>query len=222
MTKLSNLEGEKFGRLLVLDLAPKIGKRVAWNCLCECGNKTVVMSCNLTTEHTQSCGCYKKERMIEGNITHGKRWTPEYAIWCKIKARCYNPSTQRYPNYGGRGIKMEGSWPDSFESFYEDMGPRPSEKHTIERVDVNKNYSKYNCIWTDDLSLQVFNQTLKSNNTSGRTGVYLDKKSGGWRVSLGKDYKTYYYGTFKTIEEAIEVVEKAEIELYGTVRSNFK
>jgi hypothetical protein len=70
MGKFRNLIGQRFGRLLVQTRAPnkKFGKMrwtwVAWNCLCDCGTPCVVTTESLVSGHTKSCGCYRKEYLI--------------------------------------------------------------------------------------------------------------------------------------------------------------
>lgn len=144
-----NITGVRFGRLVVLSYAGRYGTtgRSHWNCRCECGTELKIVANALISGRTQSCGCLQREWCREHKATHGKSKTAEYRVWCKIKERCYVPSTRGYENYGGRGITMSESWRDSFEAFLADMGNRPSSQHEIDRKDTNGNYERGNCRW---------------------------------------------------------------------------
>jgi len=110
--------------------------------VCICGKKK-----KLTTQYLKknvSCGCMNE---YNHNKTHGKTKTPEYKTWQGIKDRCINKNNPSFKYYGERGINVCNEWVNSFESFLNDMGNKPSKNHTIERLDVNKGYSKDNCIW---------------------------------------------------------------------------
>ena len=73
--------------------------------------------------------------------------TPEYAAWIAMKARCYNPKTESFPHYGGRGIIVCSEWIDSYDTFLRDVGPRPSVMHSLERSNTNGNYEPGNVKW---------------------------------------------------------------------------
>lgn len=71
----------------------------------------------------------------------------EYKTWIGIKRRCTNPNAKDFPKWGGRGISVCDAWSASFEQFLADMGPRPSPRHQIDRLDPSKNYEPGNCRW---------------------------------------------------------------------------
>ncbi len=74
--------------------------------------------------------------------------TPEYRAWQDAKARCHNPKCPSYANYGARGIAMCARWLHSFASFLADVGPRPSDRHSLDRIDNDGNYEPGNCRWS--------------------------------------------------------------------------
>lgn len=218
--EVESIIGLKFGRLTVLEALPRTmkanGKHKAHQkflCECECGNKTEVVVQKLKSGWTKSCGCITKK--------HGLSKSQDYNIWNLMIQRCYNEKTERYPNYGGKGIRVCQQWLDDttgFMQFSKDMGLRPTLNHTIERIDVSKDYCPENCIWTDDMSLQGFNQSTRKSNTSGRTGVHYDKtKNSPWCAVISKAGKVLKKG-FHTFEEAVAQREKWELELYGFIK----
>lgn len=117
-----------------------------WKCLCDCGNTTTVSSDKITSGWTSSCGCFRIQRVRETTSTHGLTGTRAYRIWNAMKTRCNNPNTQYYYNYGGRGIKVCERW-NLFENFLLDMGDPPTDKHSIDRIDNDKDYEPSNCRW---------------------------------------------------------------------------
>ena len=91
---------------------------------------------------------------------HGMSKTAEHRIWRAIRQRCENPKAECFNRYGGRGIKICARW-GSFENFYADMGPRPTSKHSIDRIDANGNYEPRNCRWATPLEQGRNSRTTK-------------------------------------------------------------
>ena len=118
MSKALELEGQRFGRLIVLRRTES--KRISdrhtvtmWVCLCDCGNTKVIRSDSLKSGRVRSCGCLFKEQLIQRVTKHGMTNTRIYNAWQNMKRRCYDPSSAEYKNYGGRGIILflvYGKW----------------------------------------------------------------------------------------------------------------
>jgi hypothetical protein len=85
---LTDITGQRFGKLVVLSQHTEKTKynRTKWLCECDCGNTIAAISSNLVSGSTHNCGCLAKL----GNTTHGQTSSPEYYTWANLKARCYN------------------------------------------------------------------------------------------------------------------------------------
>jgi hypothetical protein len=109
---------------------------------------------------------------------------PERNIWRAMRNRCLNPKAKGYHRYGGRGIAICDRWRDSFEAFMEDMGPRPSLKHSVERKDNGGNYEPGNCVWATQY---VQCRNMRTNRMITFEGVTLCAKD--WAAKVGMSYK---------------------------------
>jgi len=131
-----------------------------------------------------------------------------------MKARCLNPNEERYVNYGGRGIKVCDRWLVSYDNFIHDMGRKPSNKFSIERVDVNKGYSPNNCIWAN-ATTQARNTTTRKDNISGFKGVNWVERDKLWRAYISVDKKYISLGYFKNKKDAIEARANGVIKYWN-------
>lgn len=147
MKNIRDITNQRFGKLVAIKFQKREGKYTYWLCRCDCGNESIFRLGNLTSGDNRSCGCLRKELTANKFRTHGLRQIPEYKTWSNIKNRCLNINTPDYEYYGARGITVCKEWIDSFEAFYNDMGPRPSLKHSIDRINNDLGYYKENCRW---------------------------------------------------------------------------
>lgn len=205
MPRLDDITGQTFGKLTAIEY---VGKR-RWRCICACGKEPLTLTYNMKSGHTKSCGCAER-------VTHGMADTPTYKSWEMMIQRCTNPNFDRFDYYGGRGISISDGW-TKFEKFYEDMGERP-EGLTLERVDVNGDYCKSNCVW-DDISRQSYNKRKLESNTSGRTGVNWHKAANKWMASIGYNGQNIYLGLRENFEDAVQLRKEAEMKYYGVFKS---
>lgn len=194
-----NLEGQVFGRLVVVERAAKKPNKsdAQWKCFCDpqrggCGGTAVVSSGNLRNGRTKSCGCLLRDMLLERNkssasVTHGLSHTPEYSAWKGMKRRCYSEKDPYYKDYGGRGITVCDEWRTSFEAFYRDMGPRPSNQHSLDRRENDKGYYKDNCRWATKIEQS---SNTRKNLFHLYNGMY--RTLAGWCREFGLDYHRSY------------------------------
>lgn len=208
---MTDLTGRKFGRWTVtrFDKRIKDGSRFRyfWHCKCTCGQERDVRIDALFGGESTSCGCFTREQVSKstskGMTTHGGSRKGEYRIWAAIKGRCGNPKNPAFMYYGGRGITVCQRWKKSFQAFFEDMGPRPSVDHSIERVNNAEGYSKNNCVWA--------NRFRQMNNT--RKNRYLEfnryrMTMAQWSRFSGIDYQNLVNRINKlgwSIEDALTI-----------------
>lgn len=182
MRQKLELNGQRFGRLLVESFDRVHGGHSRWNCLCSCGVRAAILSNHLRTGRTRSCGCLQQESRRASNITHGMSKTRPYSIWHQMVKRA---SDLNNPSYGGRGVTVCPRWVASFESFWEDMHEGYSDKLTIGRKDNDLGYCKANCRWeTWQEQFQNRRTTVWVQTPSGRMSLSSASRAAGLSVSM--------------------------------------
>src|SRR5262245_9762 len=140
-----DITGQRFGRLVAVRSAFRVGPRTFWRCRCDCGHFTVVPISHLRASHTRSCGCLQNDT----KTTHGRARSVEYQAWINLIQRCCNPKHPRYHDWGGRGIRVCNTWHQDFAAFLRDVGlkPKPHRKYILDRANNDGHYEPGNVQW---------------------------------------------------------------------------
>ncbi len=154
---------------------------------CVCGKLEIVLLDDL--KRGNSCGCRTVTATIARSTIHGKsRGSDIYNIWLRIIRRCTSRNPKRSKHYGARGIKMCDRWRNSFVAFMEDMGPRPSPRHSVDRYpDANGNYEPSNCRWATQKEQARNKRTNRILTWKGRSQCMAD-----WADELCEKYARIY------------------------------
>lgn len=168
VTDKDRLINTKIGKLFVMDRIPDLTAgpaplRARLLVHCDCGNRLLVKRAYLTRQPNPKTTCGNCSNCAQRGCQPGnhqcmdfpiaksiKLYHPEYSCWIQMKERTGNPKHVSYKRYGGRGIIVCAEWLDSqkgFWNFLNDMGPRPSMVHTLDREDSDGSYTPANTRW---------------------------------------------------------------------------
>ena len=202
MTRFKDRTGKRYGRLLVIELWGRDKNQVfKWRCKCDCGNETIIYGQALHCGATTSCGCYHREF----HTTHGDSYTRLYRIHKGMLERCNTHTMhdiRKHKNYRDYGIKVCSKW-HNYETFKKwALRNGYTDNKTIDRKDVNKDYTPQNCRWVTQV-IQARNKRKIANKSSKYLGVSLRKnrKTKKWNAHVRHD-NTMYSQSFLTEVEA--------------------
>ena len=222
-----NLTGLKFGRLTVLEQAGnRIGKNgkslIFWKCLCECGNIVEVYAGSLTNGLTTSCGCLQKEKAKENGLKYKRKniydLTQKYGI-----GYLYDSNKKFYFDLEDYGKIKEYYWVINNKGYVITGGANNSnllmhrlilnvlDDQEVDHINHNTNDNRKENLRIVTRSQNQMNASLRSNNTSGVTGVYFDNTYGYWVSKIQQDV----LGHFANFEDAVKVRKEAEEKYFG-------
>lgn len=195
-----NMKGKKCGRLKVIKRVKndKYGS-AKWKCKCECGNVVNVLGQALRSGHTKSCGCLQKDKVAKREYKHGYAGTKIYNVWYSMKARCTKKKKQSYKNYGGRGIDYCEEWEDPENFINWALNNGYEEGLTLERIDVNGNYTPDNCTFVTraEQNRNTTRNIIVNINNKKMTLAELARKLD---LSRGTLYRWYHKENLKDLE----------------------
>lgn len=175
-TFICSLVGETIERWTVLRLSER-ARYVVATCACSPLIEREVLGASIVHGRSKSCGCLPSAVVR----THGRSKTKEYKAWKNLIKRCNQTEGYHHERYRLRGIDVCAEWRTSFEAFFTAMGPMPSPKHTVERIDNDAAYGPENCRWatvreqarnrTSNRLLTFRGETLCVAEWSDRTGI---------------------------------------------------
>lgn len=184
MSGAPDLVGQRFGRWTVLRRAGRSAAgKALWALRCACGRAGRATTGNLLDGKTRSCGCLGRALTAARLTTHDATGTPEHRIWQAMLTRCRNPRRRGAARYVGRGIAVCARWrgANGFKNFLADVGPRPSPRHSLDRIDNDDGYAPGNCRWATPRE-QANN--VSRNHKLTRYGVTLTLAQ--WAERLGR------------------------------------
>lgn len=206
----TNIIGQKFSMITVLEEIESVNGRRRYKCLCECGHTFDRDHNNIAyRKGNQSCGCAAKQWQSEAKKTHGERYTKLYKVWQGVKSRSINSGSffdrPEHDEYKAKGITICNEWLDYqvFSNWAKDNGYIEDKGLSIDREDNTKGYFPENCRWTtSDIQAQNTKVLWKTNN-SGYRGVSLTaRKKNPYRAIIYVQGKQIALGSYSTALEA--------------------
>ena len=223
MSKLKDLKGQRFGRLVVIERAenfilPSGQPQTAWLCRCDCGNILKTRSFSLTNGTTKSCGCLAKELRVArmkkyntydlsgeygiGYTSKGEEFYFDLEDYDKIKDYCWNKHKEYITTRNVSGYIL----------FHRLVMGISDENIAVDHINHNKSDNRKNNLRFVTDSQNSMNRCISSHNTSGITGV--NKCNGKWTARIGVNTKRIFLGNYDNFFEAVKARKEAEEKYY--------
>ena len=187
ISQFKDRSGQRINRWTFLNFDRRENNKTYWKVRCVCGFEAIRDASAIAGGLSKSCGCLHIEivkRKGHGFVRHGMSRTKVHRAWKDMRNRCYNPNVASYKYYGAIGIKVHPKWISSFEEFYADVGDPPSKHHSLDRINVLKNYEPGNVKWST--------KTEQANNKRNNRYIEWDGRKQSlsqWARELGLNAK---------------------------------
>ena len=232
MSKVIDLTGQRFGRLTVVE---KEGSReyrpgrcrIYWRCKCDCGNECSAHTTDLRAGKVKSCGCLKrsvlgenskKENLyrVDGGCVYVQLSNAEKEMivdiyewekWAKFCCWHLNANGYAAAHINGKN-----------ELFHWVIFPKKESGMVVDHINGNRLDNRIDNLRIVNRQQNRTNSGIRSNNTSGRTGVSWDNAKRKWvaQIQIGGKYK--YLGRYADMNEAIKARTEAEEKYFGDYR----
>lgn len=230
--KFIDLTGQRFGKLTVIEKTRKESGKVAWLCLCDCGNTHITISYNLTHGICESCGCvsgftiYNQQRKEKCKNTYDL--SGEYGIGYTSKGEEFYFDLEDYDKIkdyiwcisdNGYVITKNPVCYNRIIFMHRLIMNVKEHKIKVDHIYHNKCDNRKSQLRLVNDNQNQYNMTKPKDNTSGYKGVYWHKNKEKWEALIQCDGKLKYLGLYDDINDAIEAREKAEIKYFGEYRN---
>ena len=216
MSRLIDLNGQKFGKLTVIkrveDIAYPSGKTsTRWLCKCDCGNEVIVMGQNLKKNLTKSCGCIQKRYNTYdlsgeygiGYTSKGEEFYFDLEDYDKIKTYCWYLSNNKYLAAGNKNL------------LFHRLIMNCESNMVVDHINHNKMDNRKSNLRVCKQNNNSANCKVSKNNTSGVTGVCWNNKRNKWEAKIMVNRKTINLGRYNNFEEAVVARKQAEEKYFG-------
>lgn len=223
-----DLRGQKIGRLTIIErgpdrIQPSGQKKTRWWCECICGNMALIETTGLLNGHTQSCGCLQREATskakkkynhyeFRGGVVHGYTSAGYEFIFDEddfdlVSPYCWNSYNNGYiwSSKAGQNIALHRL------IMQNELGEKLYVDHINHDPSDNRKCNLRVVTHLDNMH----NLKRSEKNTSGVTGVYLNKRTERWYAQIVVDRKTFNLGTYADFSDAVAARKAAEEKYFG-------
>ena len=221
-----DLTGKNFGKLIVIEQAEDYiesnGRhRDNWKCQCECGKYVDVVGRSLKSGNSKSCGCFQKESMSKATKRYndyeiqedyvimytikGESFIVDLDDFWKVKNICWHTDKDGYARgyLNGKSI------------FLHRYIMKCSDDMIVDHINHDVADNRKCNLRIVTISQNCMNRRLATNNSSGVTGVYLNKSTKKWESYIKAKGDRICIGRFTNIDDAIKARKEAEEKYFG-------